>query len=84
MFLRGSVQTLEFLLNVINVINNMLLTGVNSALAGDDSFLAVAARVSNMQPRGQNKPARRRNLPQFYCFSIETINKSSTPGVLMT
>lgn len=78
MFLRGSVQTLEFLLNVINV------TGVNSALAGDDSFLAVTARVSNMQPRGQNKPARRRNLPQFYCFSIETINKSSTPGVLMT
>lgn len=77
MFLRGSVQTLEFLLNVINV------TGVNSALAGDDSFLAVAARVSNMQPRGQ-KPARRRNLPRFYCFSIETINKSSTPGVLMT
>lgn len=78
MFLRGSVQTLEFLLNVINV------TGVNSALAGDDSFLAVAERVSNMQPRGQNKPARRRNLPRFYCFSIETINKSSTPGVLMT
>lgn len=78
MFLRGSVQTLEFLLNVINV------TGVNSALAGDDSFLAVAARVSNMQPRGQNKSARRRNLPRFYCFSIETINKSSTPGVLMT
>lgn len=78
MFLRGSVQTLEFLLNVINV------TGVNSALAGDDSFLAVAARVSNMQPRGQNKPARRRNLPRFYCFSIETINKSSTSGVLMT
>lgn len=78
MFLRGSVQTLEFLLNVINV------TGVNSALAGDDSFLAVAARVSNMQPRSQNKPARRHNLPQFYCFSIETINKSSTPGVLMT
>lgn len=78
MFLRGSVQTLEFLLNVINV------TGVNSALAGDDSFLAVAARVSNMQPRGQNKSARRPNLPRFYCFSIETINKSSTPGVLMT
>lgn len=78
MFLRGGVQTLEFFLNVI------IVTGVNSAVAGDDSFLAVAARVSNMQPRRQNKPTRRHNLHQFYCFSIETINKSSTPGDLMT